>query len=564
MITKAAILTAISLLAGIANAEMKSAHAVHPQILKTESTLLVQVDTGFHVNELAPVGIFYGKDRVAPTSINAHEARFAIKPKTAAIASLYVCDDPLTVCEKHDFIISENLTLHSGTAFIKTLADVDAVDAKEFKKNYDEQFAHLLRSAKNQQKLVMVNFTARWCPGCQRMKKEVLSTKEFKQLESKFLNMVVDVDTAGSIKLKERFAVKGIPTFILVSSDGDELDRIYDYVPISAMQKWVETVSREPISLKQLKEKSDKGDLTARRKVAENYFAQFNYSEAWNLFKTLPEPWNQNIYISQIESLARTLQDKSTPENTAALIKAYEDALAHYNDTLKSLGWRREYAALLKGKDDEKRKKLLKEGIALVEKMQNDRTTFTKAMREEFLGEMQGFELFYLAWDRAELIAEEQAADAKTKDVIHPKVKAAWRAAARLGEKSRMPQAGLGPAIRYISVLKRGGELPKALAQVEALIRQEKDNGDLLRRKVDILMEMKKYAEAEQAATNALPKSYGRNEVWCAAQKAKAMIELKKKDEAKKLLQTYLERSEIKQGVWTSEKTELEELLKST
>lgn len=99
-----------------------------------------------------------------------------------------------------------------------------------------------LAAAKDQKKLVLLHFTGSdWCPYCQLLDKEVLSTPAFKSYAGdKFL--CVTLDYPNSIKLpakvvqqnkelQKQFHVHSFPTLIVVDTEGKELSRLTGYNP---------------------------------------------------------------------------------------------------------------------------------------------------------------------------------------------------------------------------------------------------------------------------------------------------------------------------------------------
>jgi thioredoxin-related protein len=94
--------------------------------------------------------------------------------------------------------------------------------------------------AKTEQKLVLMDFNGSdWCPPCKALRKNVLSTQEFIDYAKKNL-VLVDVDfprlTEQVAELKKanealgaKYGVDGLPTVIVLSSDGKELKRKIGY-----------------------------------------------------------------------------------------------------------------------------------------------------------------------------------------------------------------------------------------------------------------------------------------------------------------------------------------------
>lgn len=96
--------------------------------------------------------------------------------------------------------------------------------------------------AKAEGRMILLNFTASdTCEWCQRFKKEALEKSEFLEFSKRSL-VLVELDypkdekrqsailKQANAELKERYFVRGYPTFILLDSNGDELGRQVGYL----------------------------------------------------------------------------------------------------------------------------------------------------------------------------------------------------------------------------------------------------------------------------------------------------------------------------------------------
>lgn len=97
-----------------------------------------------------------------------------------------------------------------------------------------------LEIAKKEKKMVLINFTGSdWCGWCIKFRNEVLSKKEFLDYADKNL-VLVELDFPAKKQqppelkkqnsaLKEKYDVKGFPTFVVLNSDGKEIGRQVGY-----------------------------------------------------------------------------------------------------------------------------------------------------------------------------------------------------------------------------------------------------------------------------------------------------------------------------------------------
>lgn len=119
---------------------------------------------------------------------------------------------------------------------------------------WQTDYAAALRTAKEQQKRVLVNFTGSdWCVYCKRLQAEVFSRAEFVAWAKEHV-VLVELDfprnkklpaelTEQNEKLQEQFSVEGFPTVVFVDADGKELTRTgYER---GGVAPWLANVSRE-------------------------------------------------------------------------------------------------------------------------------------------------------------------------------------------------------------------------------------------------------------------------------------------------------------------------------
>ena len=78
-------------------------------------------------------------------------------------------------------------------------------------------------------KPLMVYFTATWCGPCQTMKKEAWSNDAVVKAASPYTPVMIDIDEQPEVA--EAHNLDGVPTVILMSKDGQELDRMVGYGP---------------------------------------------------------------------------------------------------------------------------------------------------------------------------------------------------------------------------------------------------------------------------------------------------------------------------------------------
>lgn len=101
-----------------------------------------------------------------------------------------------------------------------------------------ETYSQAMSNANQDNKMVCLYFTGSdWCMWCKRMDKEILSTGEFREFAQKHFHLVkLDFPRMGGTvpeinqELKQKYAVRGFPTLVIIDSDGNEILRDgYEY-----------------------------------------------------------------------------------------------------------------------------------------------------------------------------------------------------------------------------------------------------------------------------------------------------------------------------------------------
>ncbi|HEV3339084.1 MAG TPA: thioredoxin family protein [Pirellulales bacterium] len=114
----------------------------------------------------------------------------------------------------------------------------------DFVAGYERGF----QAARQQQKPMMIFFTAQWCTYCRQMANEAFLQKAVVSLSRQFVCVLVDAD-AEPAACRE-FEVRSFPTIQFVSARGARLNRLIGKQPprelIAQMQAALETLARRP------------------------------------------------------------------------------------------------------------------------------------------------------------------------------------------------------------------------------------------------------------------------------------------------------------------------------
>jgi thiol:disulfide interchange protein DsbD len=90
-----------------------------------------------------------------------------------------------------------------------------------------------LSKAKEEKRPLLVDFTATWCGACQEMAKDTFADPRVMQKAGNFVAVKIDAtndDDPAVTEVLAKYKVKGLPTVLLIGSDGQERKRFTEFV----------------------------------------------------------------------------------------------------------------------------------------------------------------------------------------------------------------------------------------------------------------------------------------------------------------------------------------------
>lgn len=105
-------------------------------------------------------------------------------------------------------------------------------------------FNEVLKKAKSENKILMIDFFTDWCKWCVELDKKVYTDNDVAEFaNSKQVNWKIDAEKGEGVGLAKKYAVSGYPTIVFVDGNGDEVDRIVGYMPAKDFLKKIKEFS---------------------------------------------------------------------------------------------------------------------------------------------------------------------------------------------------------------------------------------------------------------------------------------------------------------------------------
>lgn len=131
-----------------------------------------------------------------------------------------------------------------------------------------------LAKAKAEDKLVLMDVGAYWCPPCHKLDEEVFVVPEVgARLSAGYVALHVDAEKGEGPELVERYHVQAYPTVLVLEATGIEKGRIVDFLPAPALLTALEQIAKGDNVLAELIDavENDPDDLAKRYALGHAY-----------------------------------------------------------------------------------------------------------------------------------------------------------------------------------------------------------------------------------------------------------------------------------------------------
>jgi thiol:disulfide interchange protein DsbD len=152
---------------------------------------------------------------------------------------------------------------------------------------WQKSFESALEAAKSSQRPLLVDFEAEWCGWCKKLDRDTYGDERVIRLVNEFF-VAVKVDTDKRDDLGKKHEVSGLPTILVFSPAGAEIQRLRGFRPPEAFLKELQTTVDSSRALAELRSTAEKEpeNLAAQRAYARALFAAGNGAEAAKLLES--------------------------------------------------------------------------------------------------------------------------------------------------------------------------------------------------------------------------------------------------------------------------------------
>jgi thioredoxin-related protein len=224
----------------------------------------------------------------------------------------------------------------------------------------------IFERAKSENKIVMVDVMTDWCKWCIELDNKVYSNKEVADFaNTNQVNYKIDAEKGEGIDFAKKYNVKGFPTVLFLKPTGEEIDRVYGYVPLKDFNEMMRDYNKGINTQQYLKELlvMEPNNIEANLKLADKESSLGEIESAKARLKTIIEidPENKSGKTDDAKyKLAASSDEKTIVNNLETFINENPNSDV-LNDAYISLSEAYAYTA----KDKDKAEKCYKRTLEL-------------------------------------------------------------------------------------------------------------------------------------------------------------------------------------------------------
>lgn len=190
-------------------------------------------------------------------------------------------------------------------------------------------YSEVLAKAKQENKVLMIDFFTDWCKWCVEIEKKVYTNPEVAAFANNYqINWKIDAEKGEGVDLAKKYSVTGYPTIVFVDGNGDEIDRIIGYLPVKDFLPSMKDIVNGKNTTKSLqaKLKENPNDAEANYRLGKKLLESGNTQEAKECMQKVinADPSNNAGWTDNAELI--TAQIAGGKEGILAFISKYPES----------------------------------------------------------------------------------------------------------------------------------------------------------------------------------------------------------------------------------------------
>jgi len=159
----------------------------------------------------------------------------------------------------------------------------------DFKKG---SVSEVLAMAKAENKIVMIDVLTEWCKWCIELDNKVYAKKDVSDFaNANLISYKIDAEKGEGVDFAKKYQIKGYPSILFLDGDGNEIDRIYGYVPAKDFLEMMQDYNKGINTFSYLKTEVEKNpsNIEASLKLADKYSMYSESDKAKELLNKIVE-----------------------------------------------------------------------------------------------------------------------------------------------------------------------------------------------------------------------------------------------------------------------------------
>ena len=293
-----------------------------PRTVPAGGTLAFRTISGYHFNEEAPQEC--GGLPAFDVGRKSLKCRFPSPGRRDV--SLKICADGGDTCFFADFGL--DVTGPAGKAGTSgTAAPAEKEEALEgFLLNVPLESQN---RAREEHKLLFIDFFAKWCPPCRLMESTVLDKPKFMEATAGMVRVSLDVDKPEASEWLKRFSVTGYPTYLVADASLNEIGRWTGSAGLAAFTAWLKDQERwKELPIAKAEETAASLDDAGKLRVAKARMDAKKWQGAMELLSELKT--REAEFLHAYAGVAKAVAE--APSSTAAaLAPVYTSAISRFD-----------------------------------------------------------------------------------------------------------------------------------------------------------------------------------------------------------------------------------------